>query len=36
MRLVISILIDRNEEWITDKRHIDMERNDDMNMDARH
>lgn len=36
MRLVVSILIDRNEEWITDKRHIDMERNDDMDMDTRH
>jgi putative transposase len=34
MRLVVSILIDHNEEWITDKRHIDMERNDDMDMDT--
>lgn len=36
MRLVVSILIDHNEEWITYKRHIDMKRNDDMDMDTSH
>lgn len=36
MRLVVSILIDHNEEWITYKRHIDMKRNDDRDMDTGH
>lgn len=28
MRLAVTILMDINEEWNTDKKHIDMERND--------